>query len=147
MIKDRLFNWSKWAKSHIVIPISCKSLEALYRPPPCWHAPEPRTNIDLLDAFVIEKHLIQLPRREMNIIVYNYITSWKNFDHFCSKHKIRGSKLATKSQQFEIDLQRAENMLNNLLDMSLSREYKFTNNLNPEPRAAVLPLSDRIAFP
>jgi len=113
---DRLINWSHWAKSRPFYPASCKSLESRYRPPPCWHPPEFKAEIDILDAYKVEKGIVRLPRRNMSIIIYAYITPNRDFDIFCRKAKIMGTKELNKSDAFIVEQRFSEKMLINVLD-------------------------------
>jgi hypothetical protein len=115
-IELRLENWSRWARTRKVYPGSCRSLESRYRCPQCWDVPEPRLFTDVNDALAIERGLIRMPERNRNILVYAYLKKGYDFDLFCSKHKIRGSREVTKSQQFEIDQRTSEQMLQNIVD-------------------------------
>jgi hypothetical protein len=115
-IVTRLENWSRWARTRKTYPGSCRSLESRYRCPQCWDVPEPRLFTDVNDALAIEKGLIRMPERNRNILVYAYLKKGYDFDLFCSKHKIRGSREVTKSQQFEIDQRTSEHMLQNIVD-------------------------------
>jgi hypothetical protein len=116
MIKDRLFNWANWARVAKFSPSSCKSLESRYKSPQAWNPPEPRTIIDILDAIKVEKAIVSLPRRDINIIVYAYLKSGYNFDAFCSKHKIAGNKYASKTEQFEIEQLKVESNIRLILE-------------------------------
>lgn len=137
----RLENWKRWAKSSQKPPVSCQSLENRYRSPQHWYAPEPKIFIDIIDANKIEKCIIKLPRPQLNIIVYAYVKPGYHFDAFCSKNRIRGNKHLSKSEQFKLELYRAETMLKNILYKGIARsqfvEYKETYNLIPERIAAV----------
>jgi hypothetical protein len=134
-LEQRIINWSKWAKSSLKIPVSCKSLENRYRSPQHWHAEEARMPIDILDAVEIEKAIIKLPRPQLNIIVYAYIRPGYDFHAFCSKNRIHGTKLVSKAEQFKIDQLRAETMLRNILHKGLDtfnyEAYLNTYNLTP----------------
>lgn len=134
-LQDRLLNWAKWAKASRREPVSCKSLETRYRSPQHWHAPEPTVFIDILDAVEVEKAIIKMPRPQINIIVYSHIKSGYDFHAFCSKNRIHGTKLVSKSEQFKIDLERAETMLKNILykgiDTFNPSAYKYDYNLTP----------------
>lgn len=112
---ERLENWARWARTHKVIPVSCKSLESRYRPPPCWHRPELKVEVNKLDAVEVEKGLIKMPKRERDIIVYSYLKSSYHFDAFCSKHKIRGDKHLNKSEAFQMAEDRAVVMLTTVM--------------------------------
>jgi hypothetical protein len=115
-IELRLENWSRWARTRKVYPGSCRSLESRYRSPQWWEPRELHVSPDINDALAIEKGLIRMPERNRNILVYAYLKNGYDFDLFCSKHKIRGSREVTKSQQFEIDQRTSENMLRNIVD-------------------------------
>jgi hypothetical protein len=101
MIKDRLENWKRWARSSRRMPISCRSLESRYKPPPCWHPVILNWEVDLLDAWEVEKAINRLDEADRNVIVYAYLRPGYNFDAFCSKEKIRGSKHLSKSEVFQ----------------------------------------------
>lgn len=132
---ERLENWAKWARVSRIIPTSCKSLESRYRSPQHWNAPEPSIFLDILDAVEVEKAIIKLPRPQLNIIVYAYIRPGYDFHAFCSKNRIHGTKLVSKTEQFKIDQHRAETMLKNILYKGIDRlnieAYKYDYNLNP----------------
>jgi hypothetical protein len=115
-IELRLENWSRWARTRKVYPGSCRSLESRYRSPQWWEPRDLHVSPDINDALAIEKGLIRMPERNRNILVYAYLKKGYDFDLFCSKHKIRGSREVTKSQQFEIDQRTSENMLRNIVD-------------------------------
>jgi hypothetical protein len=134
-LEQRIINWSIWAKSSLKAPVSCRSLESRYKSPQHWHAEQARMPIDILDAVEIEKAIIKLPRPQLNIIVYAYIRSGYDFNAFCSKNRIHGTKLVSKTEQFKIDQLRAETMLRNILYKNIDRfniqEYIYTHNLTP----------------
>ena len=140
-LDDRLLNWARWAKTSRITPVSCKSLEARYKSPQHWHAPEPKHFIDILDAVEVEKAIIKLPRPQLNIIVYAHVKPGYDFHAFCSKNRIHGTKLVSKPEQFKIDLERAETMLKNILykgiDRFNSEAYKSDTTYSPELLAAV----------
>jgi hypothetical protein len=115
-IITRLENWSRWARSRKVYPGSCRSLESRYRSPQWWEPKELHVSPDVNDALEIERGLIRMPERNRNILVYAYLKKGYDFDAFCSKNRIRGSKEASKSQQFEIDQRLSEIMLKNVVD-------------------------------
>lgn len=133
---ERLHNWKLWAKASLKSPVSCRSLENRYKCPQVWHPEEPKTFIDILDAVQVEKAIVKLPRQQLNIIVYAHIKSGYNFDAFCSKNSIRGNKHVSKTEQFQIELHRAETMLKNILYKGIDTPnydvYKQGYNLNPE---------------
>jgi len=114
-IQSRLKNWAHWAKYNRIRPASCKSLESKYKSPQIWHQPELKTEIDLLDAYKVEEALISLPRRDMDLLVYAYIKSNRNFDIVCRKLKIKGLKDVSKSESFNIEQTRCENLLSEFL--------------------------------
>ena len=115
-IVTRLENWSRWARTRKTYPGSCRSLESRYRSPQHWEPKELYVAPDINDALEIERGLIKMPTRNRSILVYAYLKSGYDFDLFCSKHRIRGSREATKSQQFEIDQRTSEHMLQNIVD-------------------------------
>lgn len=116
MIKDRLENWARYAKSSRREPISCRSLESRYKSPQCWEPVILNWEVDLLDAWEVEKAIIRLDEKDRKIIVYAYITPFKNFDQFCSKHKIHGSRNMSKSDTFTLIQLEAERRLDILLN-------------------------------
>jgi hypothetical protein len=115
-IVTRLENWSRWARTRKTYPGSCRSLESRYRSPQWWEPKEIYVAPDVNDAIEVERGLIRMPERNRNILVYAYLKKGYDFDAFCSKHKIRGSREVTKSQQFDIDQISSENMLRNIID-------------------------------
>lgn len=115
MIKDRLENWARYAKSSRREPISCRSLESRYKSPQHWEPVILNWEVDLLDAWEVEKAIVLLDEKDRKIIVYAYITPYKHFDAFCSKNKIRGSKHMSKSETFTLMQLEAERRLDILL--------------------------------
>jgi hypothetical protein len=116
VIKDRLENWARYAKTSRRMPVSCRSLESRYKPPPCWNPPILSWEVDLLDAWEVEKGIITLDEKDRKIIVYAYITPYKDFDNFCSKQKIHGSRHMSKSETFTLIQLEAERKLDILLN-------------------------------
>lgn len=116
MIKDRLENWARYAKTSRRIPVSCRSLESRYKPPPCWNPPILSWEVDLLDAWEVEKAIITLDEKDRKIIVYAYIRPGYDFDAFCSKNKIFGSKHMSKSEVFNLVQLEAERRLDVVLN-------------------------------
>lgn len=57
--------WGRWARSGAITG-RCGSIEHNYRPPPCWHPPEPRpelpTDTQALETERLMRHLRRLPR-------------------------------------------------------------------------------------
>lgn len=78
---------------------------------------------DINDALEIERGLIRMPARNRSILVYAYLKLGYDFDLFCSKHRIRGTRDVSKTQQFEIDQKISENMLINIVDKNKKQEY------------------------
>lgn len=115
MIKDRLENWARYAKSSRREPISCRSLESRYKSPQCWEPVILNWEVDLLDAWEVEKGIISLDEKDRKIIVYAYIRPGYDFDAFCSKNKIHGSKHMSKSETFTLMQLEAERRLDILL--------------------------------
>ena len=109
-MENRLINWARWAK---VRPhyATCRSLEGKYKAPPTWHPPEPRIEVDTLDAVVIEKALTNptFPKKSREIIKYSYLTP------FIHPMKI-SRKLGIKNGDIESELRYAINMLENRLN-------------------------------
>lgn len=105
----RLPNWARWAK---VRPhySSCRSLEHKYKSPQTWHEVEPKTEIDLLDAVVIEKALVHpaFPKRAREIIKYCYLMPHLHPMKVCRKLGIRNGEI-------DMELRNAINMLANRL--------------------------------
>lgn len=116
MIKDRLDNWARYVRSSRREPISCRSLESKYKPPPCWHPPILNVKVDILDAWEVEKAIVQLDERDKKIIVYAYAYPYRHFDAFCSKMKIHGTKHMSKSEAFALMQLEAERRLDILLN-------------------------------
>jgi hypothetical protein len=110
-IKDRLENWKRFAKSSPRPPVSCRSLESRYKPPPCWHPVILSWEVDLLDAWEVEKAIIALDELDRKIIVYAWIRPGHDFEAFCRKHKIRGSRHLSQSETFNMVQSEAERRL------------------------------------
>jgi hypothetical protein len=126
-IKLRLFNWSRWSRTTSVRPASCKSLESKYKSPQIWHEPELKAEVDLLDAYKVEKGLVSMQRRDMDLLVYAYIKSNRDFDIVCRKLKIKGQKNMNKSEAFAIEQNRCEQLLIDFLftiDTQNKKGYK-----------------------
>lgn len=108
-IQDRLENWARWAR---VRPhySSCKSLEGRYKAPPTWHPPEPKINVDTLDAAVIEKALVNpsFPKKARELIKYSYLYPQINHMKMCRK-------LGIKNNDIDGELRMAILMLENRL--------------------------------
>jgi len=115
LIQDKLENWARAFKDSRFHVVSCKSLESRYKSPQHWQPAELKAEYDLNDAIKTERAIIQLSKREQNIIVYNYIKNGYDFHKFCSKNKIKGSKELSKTDAFTLELNRIENILDNVL--------------------------------
>lgn len=118
-IKSRLYNHSRWARTSQFSTASCKSLESRYRSPQHWHIEPIKIPIDILDAFVIEDALIQLPKYNLKLLIYCYISSGYNYDSFCKKNKIKGTKLLSKNSAFKLEQLKSENMLQLIVDLAI----------------------------
>ena len=123
-IKSRLENWARWSRYTRIRPASCKSLESKYKSPQIWHQPEIKIEVDLLDALKVEKGLVSLPRRCMDLLVYSYVKSNRDFDIVCSKLKIKGQKNMSKSDAFAIEQNRCEQALIDILLIIDTKEKK-----------------------
>ena len=108
--KQRLDNWSKWARTSRHYRVT-PSLEGRYKCPPSWHPREPKVFIDTLDAVVIEKALVNpsFPRKSRELIKYAYIESGKPIDVACRK-------IGINKRNFDDELQTAIRMLHNRLN-------------------------------
>ena len=115
MIKDRLDNWRRWARSGKHPPASCRSLESRYKSPQCWHPVNPTIPIDIIDAGKVEDAIIKLSELDRDILVYAYISPAYHFDAFCRTRKIVGDKHLTKMQRFDMIQESAEKALEVLL--------------------------------
>jgi DNA-directed RNA polymerase specialized sigma54-like protein len=112
-IESRINNWREWGrdKPHYQ---RCKSLEGNYKPPPIWHAPKPKFNIDLKDALTVERCVIRLPHKHKMVIVVNemypqYLIN-EHFARTCTKIGI-----SRKPEVFADYLANAKIILRNLL--------------------------------
>lgn len=107
LIDERLLNWARWAKDRIHYRIT-PSLEGRYKAPPCWHPPEPKTFVDLNDAYKVEKAIIKIPEKFRNLIIYEYIKPYLNYHKTIKRLKIADA-------DFHIQSTKAKNMVKNRL--------------------------------
>ena len=115
-LEERLENWAAWCranphKSH------CFSIEHRYTPPPCWDSQQPRREIDILDAAVIEKLVIRLPDQAKAALKYGVVLPWVPF-----WEQVR--RIACKGHTYKETIKRAKTMLKNVLDKLESNVYK-----------------------
>lgn len=115
-IDDRLRNWAGWARDRNVIPVSCKSFECRYRPPPMYDYPDLKVDTDLNDALLIEHTITAqtFPKKAMAIIVYVHVYPWLNFQGALRKINRFGGKFC-KPANFDDMKSEAELFLRNRL--------------------------------
>lgn len=106
-IQDRLVNWARWAKVRPKYS-TCRSLEHKYKSPQTWHEQEPRIEVNILDAVIIEKALVNIafPKRHRELIKYAYLYAGINPMKICRKLGIRNGEI-------EMELRLAISMLEN----------------------------------
>lgn len=125
-IQNRLENWARWAR---VRPhyAKCRSLEGKYKAPPTWHPPEPRIEVDTLDAVVIEKALVQpsFPKKSREIIKYAYLYSGIHPMKICRK-------LGIKNGDIDAELRTAIMMLENRLNIKENCAKKLLTAIKRE---------------
>lgn len=108
-LEDRLHNWCRWARSS---PSPCRSfLGQLYTPNPyekdengelISRPQPPQIPIDLQDALKTEKAILRLPRTPYNatrLIVYHYITPWKDIHRECRKIGVKVYKYQSSLEE------------------------------------------------
>jgi hypothetical protein len=71
-IDERLNNWQSWGKDKAHYQ-RCMSLEGNYKPPPVWHAPALKVEVDINDAKLVENSVITLPKKYKEVIVVQYM--------------------------------------------------------------------------
>lgn len=105
--KERLNNWKRWAitKPHYRVTMS---LEGRYRSPQCWEEKQVTTIVDINDAIAVERAIIALPKVNLAIIKYSYITPFIALNGWCRKNRVR-------ADQFDIELERSIMMVRNIL--------------------------------
>lgn len=115
--QSRLENWRRWLTSGGSVG-RCGSAEGNYRPPPCWHPPEPRVGIDLADALKVNEAWQELvmPEKQMVKFAMVYKEHWRAT---CRKLRIG-------SEQYDSMLERSlTNLRNNLTFVRNSEECSF----------------------
>lgn len=128
---DRLLlNWAHWARNREIIPVSCRSLESHYKPPPIWHYPEPKFEPDVKDALLVESILVSptFPRSSKDVIVYAHVYPWWRLEGALRKINKNHPNGGIKEHNFNKFLKDAETMLKNRL-MHASKET-CNNNQN-----------------
>ena len=128
---DRLLlNWAHWARDRRIIPVSCRSLESHYKPPPIWHYPEPKFEPDVKDALLVESILVSpsFPKACMAVIVYSHVYPWRRLEAALRVINRHGPTYNVKRHNFDKFLKDAETMLKNRL-MHASKET-CNNNQN-----------------
>lgn len=118
MSKDRIVNWSHWARDRKITPVSCRSLENRFRSPQLWEYPELKAEINILDAFEVEKILTAptFPKSTMAIIVYIYVYPHLKFEGAIRKiNRFRKGLDHVNAKNFkEFELQANQILLNRL---------------------------------
>ena len=104
----RLENWASWCRAN-PHRSHCFSIEHRYKPPPCWESQNPRIEIDILDAAIIERTVIQLPDQSKLALKYAVVLPWVPF-----WEQIR--RIGCKSRAYDETIRRAKIMLKNVLD-------------------------------
>lgn len=105
--QQRLENWRQWARPRRHYRVT-PSLEGRYKPPPSWHPPEARIEIDLNDALKVERAIVKLPHPYKQVIIYTYIHPWLDLRGFCRKARIN-------IRDFDMYQRRSVDMVHNLL--------------------------------
>lgn len=105
--KERLQNWKRAFKDHPHYRVT-PSLEGRYKCPQCWEEKQIQEPIDINDALLVEKAVINLPDKNKAIIKYNYFTPYIALHGWCRKNNIR-------PDQFEYELARSIKMIDNIL--------------------------------
>jgi hypothetical protein len=105
--KERLENWRQWARPRMQQRVT-QSLEGRYRPPPSWHPPEAKTEVNLIDALKVERAIVNLAPQYKQVIIYSYIYPYLDLRAFCRKAKIN-------IRDFESMQRKAVDMVHNLL--------------------------------
>lgn len=103
----RLRNWAMWCRSNPT-RAHCFSIEHRYRPPAQWEAPDPRIEIDILDAAAVEKCVIGLPGQYRLALKYAYVLPWTPFF-------IQVRKIGCHRTKYDETVRRAEVMILNVL--------------------------------
>ena len=123
--ENRLHNWARWAKVRPKYS-TCRSLEHKYKSPQTWHAEEPRVEVNILDAVVIEKALVHpsFPRRYRELIKYVYLYPGINPMKICRKLGIRNGDI-------DAEVRYAILMLENRLksDLNCSKKLLTLNKI------------------
>lgn len=116
-LEDHLMNWARFARSS---SSSCVSiLGQLYGSNPyedengelIARAQPPRIPIDLQDAMKTEKAILRLPKTPYNaprLIVYHYITPWKDIHRECRK-------IGVKVYKYQVSLEESLRLLSSEL--------------------------------
>lgn len=65
----RIRNWARWAGGHFGSVGHCASIEHRYRSPQHWWPEQPKTEVDLFDAVVVEKAIRALDLRHQKVFV------------------------------------------------------------------------------
>lgn len=105
LIVDRLENWARWARVNAT-RCHCMSIEHRYKAPPCWEQEQPRHEVDILDAVIIEKIVVSLPSKNMQALKYAYILPWVPY-----WEQIR--RIGCKSSNYLDTIHKAELMVRN----------------------------------
>jgi hypothetical protein len=72
----RLRNWTRWARQGHGTVGHCSSIEYRYKTPQCWWPEEPRTEIDLLDAILVERAARSLSIHFQKPMVLYWVLFW-----------------------------------------------------------------------
>lgn len=103
--EKRLANWVRWCRSNPA-RAHCMSIEHRYKAPPCWEAPEPRFEVDILDAVLIEKAVIGLPAMYKAALKYGYVMPWVDY-------WVQIKRIGCKSNDYETTIHKAMVMVFN----------------------------------
>jgi hypothetical protein len=112
-LEARLLNWQAWGKDRAKYQ-RCLSLEGNYKPPPVWHAPALKVEVDIIDAKLVEDYIITLPKKYKEVLVvqymYPYLLINERFNDTCN---IIG--ISRKSHVWNDFLKQSKIILQNLL--------------------------------
>lgn len=106
-LDNRLDNWARWCR-HNPERAHCMSLEHRYTPPQCWESEQPKIDVDVLDAAIVEKAVIQLPEKFRLALKYGLVTPWIPF-----WEQVR--KIKCSRNDYEDTVRTAKIMLVNIL--------------------------------
>jgi hypothetical protein len=112
-IEALLLNWQAWGKDKAKYQ-RCMSLEGNYKPPPIWHAPALKVEVDINSAKALEDLIITLPKKYKEVLAVQYMYSYLLInERFAKTCTIIG--ISRKAEVWDDYVKQAKIILMNLL--------------------------------